>query len=301
MSRVFDALEKAEREKNQGVSPDSAFIILKGKEDTGKEGSELVYREESDRKVELQPGEKGPVLIPPDNSFSGEEFRKLKTQVFFRFPKPPRSILVTSALPQEGKTTVALNLAITISKEIQKKALLIDGDLRKPNLFLDQHPNSKGLTDYLSDRTPLSDIFFDSKSNGLKVILAGSSTQKPVELIGSNKMKELLNSLYEMANDTYFIIDSPPVLSASEAALFSKIVDGVILVVMAGRTPKVSIQRALKSIDRKKIIGVVLNLKGLKTPQFPSEYGRYYRHYENHEHNGKSVLSKLVKKFTFNP
>jgi Mrp family chromosome partitioning ATPase len=163
---------------------------------------------------------------------------------------------------------------MTISKEIDKKVILIDGDLRRLHTFLQQLQSAKGLSDYLSDQTPLSEIMVNLEGESFWGIPAGSPTEKPSELIGSQKMRDLLVSLRKFKDDDpYIIIDSPPLVATSEPILFSKMVDGVILVVLSDRTPRETFKRAIQPIDREKIIGVVFNQKGLNAS---SHYSKYY-------------------------
>jgi len=278
MSRIYRALEKAEEEKKQKVKEE---IPLKGFEERPvlrKEEGTLKFPEEKMEYLRLPSKEEVPILIVPSNSFVEEQFRKLKTQIFHRLSNPPHSILITSAIPGEGKTMVAVNLALTISREIHRKAILIDGDLRKPGILLEKSLNSKGLSNYLLDGTPLSDILINSEMANLRIIMTGPSTQRSSELIGSKRMGELLKSLNELGDNIYTIIDSPPIISTTEPSLFSKIEDGIILVVVADRTPRETIQRAVKSIDRQKIIGIVFNQIDLKPSGYYSKYSyKYYR------------------------
>jgi capsular exopolysaccharide synthesis family protein len=282
MSRVYRALEKAEEEKRQEVKKEPSLKVFEEKVVLKKEASTLKFPEEKIAKIEKTEGlglpskEEVPVLIVPPNSFAEEEFRKLKTQLFLRLPNPPHSILIASTAPEEGKTTVAVNLAMAISKEIHRKAILIDGDLRKPGIRLEQSQNGKGLSDYLSNRTPLTEILMNSQMENLRIIMAGPSTNKSSELIGSKRMEELLKSLSESGDNTYILIDSPPIISTTEPTLLSKMVDGIILVVMADRTPRELIQRAIKSVDRQKIIGIVFNQIDLKARSY---YSKYYHQY----------------------
>jgi succinoglycan biosynthesis transport protein ExoP len=268
------------------VKAESSLRILAGK--TVLINGKLSLEELMDKrrphqgKEEPTAGGKLPVVIVEPDTFSAEEFRKLIAQIFLRTPNPPRSILVTSAVPGEGKTLVAVNLALAISQEIHKKAILIDGDLRKPLTHLEEYPNSKGLTDYLSNQTPLSEVLLNSNAENLQIIPAGSSTEKSAGLLGSKKMSELLMSLREFRDDTYVIIDSPPILSASDPTLLSKLVDGIVLVVMGNRTSEESIQRAIRSIDRQKIIGIVFNQIDIK----PSSY-YYSKRYPYYRYNKK--------------
>jgi capsular exopolysaccharide synthesis family protein len=280
MSRVYRALEKVEEERKP-KSEEPSFKVIDEKPVLKKEGPALEFREEKIEKLGPPPKEIAPVLIVPPHSFSAEAFRKLKTQIFLHPGHSPRTILVTSAAPQEGKTTVAVNLAVAISKEIHSNAILVDGDLRRPGIQLEKGKRAKGLSNYLSDGVPLSDILLNSEIEKLQVIPAGSSTRKSSELIRSKKMGDLLESLKEFGDNTYIIIDSPPIMATADPSLLSKMVDGIILVVRAGYTSRESVQGAIKSIDRQKIIGVVFNQMDAKPSTYFSEYYRYYRYYKN--------------------
>ena len=277
MSQVYRALEKAEREKREKTTEGPSLKVFKEKEIPKKEEAIIRFPEEKVEKLRLPREEVLPVLTALPDSYGAEQFRNLKTKIFLRMPNPPHTILVTSTTPQEGKTTVAVNLALTISNEINRKAILIDGDLRKPGIHFKDYHNSKGLSDYLSDQTPLSEVLFNSKSENLQIIQAGHSSRQSTELIGSKKMKDLLNFLRIHGDDTYIVIDSPPLIAASESILLSKMVDGIIFVIMGGQTPKESIKRAIQSIDQQKIIGVVFNQKDMRLSNDYSKY--YYKYY----------------------
>jgi capsular exopolysaccharide synthesis family protein len=279
MSRIYRALEKAEEEKKQKVREDPSIKGFEEKAILKKETPVLKFPEEKVETLVLPSKEETPILVVPPHSFAEEEFRKLKTQIFHRLPNPPHSILITSATPEEGKTMVAFNLAIAISKEIHRKAILIDGDLRKPSIHVEQSRNAMGLSNYLSDGTPLSEILTNTEMENLQIITAGPSTRKSSELIGSKRMGELLKSLGESGENTYILFDSSPIISTTEPTLLSKMVDGIILVVRADRTPRETIQRAVKSIDRQKIIGVVFNQIDMKPSSYYSKYYYHYRYY----------------------
>lgn len=279
MSRVYQALEKVEKEKHQKVKEESLPAIFE---------EEIIARDQlpdqEDLAVDIEevgiPSKDDiPFLIAQPNSFAAEQFRKLKTHIFLHASHPPHSILITSAVPQEGKSTVAMNLAVAISQEIQKKAILIDADLRMPSIHLKNLENAKGLSHYLKDQVPLEEILNNSGKENLKIIPAGKPSSKAMELIGSRKMAELLTSLRGFGEDTYVLIDSPPVLSTSEPVLLSKMVDGVILVIMAEQTPRGAIRKAVNSFDKQKILGFVFNQKELTPSKHYSEY--YYRYYKN--------------------
>jgi capsular exopolysaccharide synthesis family protein len=279
MSRIYRALEKVEEEKKQKIREEPSPKVFEEKAILKREVPTLRFPEEKIEKAGFRSKEIAPVLIVSPHSFGAEAFRKLKTQIFLHPGNSPRSILVTSAVPQEGKTLVAVNLAVAISKEIHNDVILVDGDLRKPAIRLEKSNGAKGLSNYLSDGTALSEILIESEIEKLRIILAGSSTGKSSELIRSRKMGELLQSLREFGDNTYIVIDSPPLIATGDPALLSKMVDGIILVVRAGYTSRESIQNAIKSIDRQKIIGVVFNQIGIKPSAHSSEYYRYYQYY----------------------
>jgi protein-tyrosine kinase len=277
MSRVYRALERVEEERRKKAKGEASPEIFGEKTVLSGEEPTLKFPKKETEGLELPPKEEAPVLMVRPETFAAEEFRKLKTQIFHRLANPPHFILVTSTVPQEGKTMVAVNLALAISQEIHKKALLIDGDLRKPSIHLEEYPNPKGLADYLLNQTPLSEILLNSEAEGLQIIPAGHPTKKSAELLGSRKMSELFKSLRELKDDTYVIVDSSPIVSTSEATLLSKLVDGIILVVMGNRTPRESVRRAIKSIDRQKIIGIVFNQIDIKPSSY--YYSKYYHYY----------------------
>jgi len=278
MSRVYRALEKIEEERKQKLE-ESSLKVVGEKAALRKEESALESPEKEIEKLGLPSKEVAPVLIVPPHSFGAEAFRKLKTQIFLHPGKSPRTILVTSTAPQEGKTLVAVNLAVAISKEIHTDVILIDGDLRRPGIHLEKTPSVKGLSNYLPDGVPVSEILINSEIEKLRVIVAGPSTRKSSELIRSRKMGELLQCLREFGDNTYIVIDSPPIIATADPTLLSTMVDGVILVIRAGYASRDSIQTAINSIDRQKIIGVIFNQVDIKPSTYFSEYYRYYQYY----------------------
>ncbi len=278
MSRVYRALEKAEKEKRSKVKEETLSAIFEEEIISREQVPVQKFLEVDKEEVGITGGEEISLLIAQPNSFAAEQFKKLRTHIFLHSPDPPHSILITSAVPQEGKTTVAINLAFAISQEIHKKAILIDADLRRPSIYLTNHGNSKGLTNYLVDQIPLEEILKNSGKENLQIIPAGKPSPKASELIGSKKMAELLTSLREFGEDTYVVIDSPPVLSASEAILLSRMVDGVILVIKAEHTPRGAVRKLVNSFAKQKILGVVFNQKELKPSTYYSDY--YYRDYK---------------------
>lgn len=278
MSRVYRALEKAEKEKRKTEKKEPLSSILEEVIFPGEKVAPERPLEVEIKEVLHATEEEFPCLIAEPDSFAAEQFRKLRTFIFMRTPQPPRLILITSAFPQEGKTTVALNLSVAISQEINKRVVLIDADLRMPSIYFKDFGNSQGLCDYLTDHIPLEAILKKSGNEKLWIIPAGKSSSRAAELIGSDKMAELLNTLRNFGEDTYVIIDSPPIVSSSEPLLLSRLVDGIILVVMADKTPRGAIRKAINAFPKEKILGAVFNQKEFKEQKYYSEY--YYRKYK---------------------
>jgi len=226
------------------------------------------------RKVEFPPGDGRPLIIAPPESYSAEQFRKVKTRILNQSP-PPRSILITSTIPGEGKSTVAFNLALSFAQENHIRTVMVDADLRNSSFFPGLSP--LGLSEYLAAQTPWEDILIRFEAQNLFVIPAGTPSPKAPELIGSPRMKDLLKNLREWGEETYIFIDAPPILVTSEPLIFSKLVDGIILVVMSDRAPKKAVRRAVETIGREKIVGVVFNQISAKPSKHYSNY--YYRYY----------------------
>jgi receptor protein-tyrosine kinase len=200
----------------------------------------------------------------------GEEFRSLRTRVAGALGERHKIILVTSALPQEGKTTVALTLACSFA-QMDWRTLLVDCDLRKPcvhDLFgLDRAP---GITDVLEGRIAAEDAVAATDSSGLEILTAGShSGTGPAELLHSEATPMLLKAL--AARYQYVVVDSPPLTSITDAHLLSAYVDGILFVVKGLVSPREMVTSAGEQLQGRPVLGVVLN--GISTPK---KYGYYY-------------------------
>jgi len=280
MSRVYRALEKAEGRKDPKAEESSIIRIFEEKKEPAPIETALKDLEERIPKIEFPPEDESPLIIPPLHSFSAEQFRKVKTHILHQSPTP-HSLLITSSLPKEGKSLFAFNLALSFAQEKNFKTILIDADLRNPSLSpkLSREGTRVGLSDYLAGEKSWEEILFKFQTPNLKFIPAGTPSPKGPELNGSSRMKELLGGMMErFGKDTYIFMDAPPILVTSEPIIFSRLVDGIILVVMSDLAPKKSIRKAVDSIDREKIVGVVFNQINLKpSKQYSQFYDRYYR------------------------
>ncbi len=207
-----------------------------------------------------------------------EAFRGLRTSILFSSPgSPPKSILFTSAQPGEGKTGLSINTAIILSQS-GSTVLLIDGDMRRPmcHKFLQVQPKP-GLSDYLTGHADLVSVIKQTSLSHLYFLPAGTIPVNPAELLGSSRMKEVVD-LFSQRFD-YIIIDSPPVLGVADALILSTVAKGVILVVRAGYTPREMIHRACKNLLELNapILGTVLNDLDTRGNGYPYYYNYYYQ------------------------
>jgi len=277
MSRVFRVLEKAASRKGQKAAEDPIFRIPGEKNLPPAQGPVSDSLEGRIKKVEFPAGNTSPLIILPPHSYIAEQFRKLKAHILHQ-SQVPRSILITSAIPGEGKSMVAFNLALSFAQETHFRTILVDADLRKPSIFPEL--NSEGLSEYLAGQTSWEEVIIRFEAQNLFVIPAGSPSPQAPELLGSPKMRDLLKNLLQRGEDTFVFIDAPPILVTSEPLIFSNWVDGILLVVMSDHAPRSSVRKAMDTISQEKIIGVVFNQINLKpSKHYPENYDRYYRQY----------------------
>ena len=239
-------------------------------------------------------------------SLGAEQFRRLRTHVLrLNVSDPPKTIMVTSATAGEGKTFVAANLAAGIAHDLHFHALLVDCDLHSPSLsqwFGVQ--NGHGLSDYLVGRGQLPELLMKTEMEKLTLLTGGSAQAKPAELIGSRKMEALVKELKSRYNDRYIILDATPLLATTEPEVLARLVDGIVIVVRAGVTPRETVKQAIAPLDPKKIMGFVLNDVEFKSSGLSSRYfgsGGYYTQYgygkEKDEHRkSKGGISPFKKK-----
>ena len=174
--------------------------------------------------------------------------------------KGHNSIMVTSALEDEGKTITSINLAVSIAREVKQTVLLVDTDLRNPTIH---HylgcDGQKGLRDYLLADEPLAKLLINPGLAKMVILAAGKRLSGSTEILGSPKMEKLVEEMKRRYPERYVIFDCPPLLTSPDALIFSSYVDGIILVVEAGRTPRDQISKAIELLDGKNIIGLVMN------------------------------------------
>ncbi|MGH9943334.1 MAG: GumC family protein [Pyrinomonadaceae bacterium] len=209
-----------------------------------------------------------PLVLDDPRSPLAEAFRRLRTSVLLSTAgHPPKTILVTSSMPDEGKTTTAVNMALTLASA-GDKVLIIDADMHRPSLHnVFKMENGNGLSAALVseiDEIRLFDMIRRHEQDNLYVMLAGAIPPNPAELLGSKQMKSLMDMLE--SSFTYIIIDSPPISYFTDSVLLTSVVDGVLLVVNSGKTSRDIVRRSRKVLKdvNARVFGVVLNNVELK-------------------------------------
>jgi polysaccharide biosynthesis transport protein len=227
----------------------------------------------------------GLVSITDSQSPGAEAYRHLRTSLLFSQESGAlRSLMVTSAVAAEGKTTTAANLAVAFAHQ-GMRVIIVDADLRKPRLHkVFDVSREPGLADALVGRANLIEIERPTEVDGLTVISAGSATMHPSELLGSDRMRKLVEALEEQCD--LVVIDSAPVLVAGDASIVGNVVDGAVLVLRAGQTDKRVAHAAVLQLRNvhAKVLGAVLNDPDAKLPKFDRSYATYaYGYYGESE------------------
>jgi protein-tyrosine kinase len=306
MSRIHEALKRAEQERAMPlgappIMPDVSAEPLPGVPETeampstpppglvdplGSTGAEVRtgaadfirfddvwnncaapgWRMNLERNVFIDPG------IP---SAVREQFRTLRSRLYqLRDKQPLHSVLVTSSLPGEGKTFVANNLAQALARQENCRVLLIDADLRRPDLHTGLGaPSSPGLSEYLKGEADEMAVVQRGMSEYLCFIAGGSRVENPAELLANGRLKSLMERIGPVFD--WVILDSPPTLPVSDALVLAEICDGVLTVVRAAHTGFDTAQKSCQQLREKNLLGVALNCA-----DEGAAYGSYYQYEE---------------------
>ena len=229
-----------------------------------------------------------------------EAYRSLRTNLAFaRAHEALKTIVLTSPGPADGKSTTVANLAITFAQQGQR-TLLIDADLRRAVLDkLFGAPREPGLTDVLVGRAPLMQVVNETAITNLHVLGSGPFPPNPSELLGSQAMRDVLRDAREEFD--IVLLDSPPLLAVTDAAVLSTMVDGAILVVRMGSTPRTSVRRAISQLQtvHGRLVGTVLNDVDFRAGLYGGGYGYYYYYYygQDGQRNGSrgGVMSRVQR------
>lgn len=213
-----------------------------------------------------------------------EVFKSLRSRILHPLDggKVPRTIMVTSARPGEGKTFITANLGISLASGIDQHALLVDCDLRKPSLAkMFGLPGVNGLSNYLRGQATLPELLSKTSVEKLSVLTSGVVPRNPAELLSSARMQAMVVELSSRYDDRIIIFDSPPMLVAAEASVLAGQVDAIILVVRQHGAGKGEISKLIELIGDERILGIVFNdhTTNLFEKTFIKDSSYYYRGY----------------------
>lgn len=201
-----------------------------------------------------------------------DSYRVLRTRLLKRIRETGgNTVMVTSALPGEGKTLTAINLALICAREFHQTVLLVDGDLRRQKIhrYLG-YPSNRGLIDYLLNDAPIQDVMVWPGIEKMTVISGGRTVAESSELLGSRRMRELVAEMKQRYPDRILFFDTPPVLTGADAIAFAPLVDHILVTARSGATQVPDLHKAIAMLPGEKIAGLVLNRQ-------PPEEVPYYK------------------------
>src|SRR5246500_3475992 len=298
MSRIHEALKKAEQERasTQGGGSPTSFATTPVADALGYDEIEVARMSPNLGMPELggsssletllarcpqtgwNPDLQTMLFMNGNDSAKGtEEYRTLRSRLYHMREKMPlKKLLVTSALPKEGKSFTSANLAQVMVRQHGRRALLIDADLRGPRLHLMLGTTAgPGLAEYLQGKNDEFSIMQRGNRENLFFIPSGTGIEDPAEMVGNGRLKMLLQRVEPLFD--WIIIDSPPAVPVADASLLAKACDGVLMVVRSNSTPSDAARKARAEFPDQVLVGVVLN----GTDRDEAEYARYY--YESYE------------------
>ena len=256
MSKIGKALSKAKQESAH-LERSGGGKILEVSPTHPEPGTQLTLVQQP-RRSQL---ERHRVLNSIKDQHVLDAYNLLRTQILQKTAATRlNSIMVTSPGPGEGKTTTAINLGLSLARNEQYTALVVDMHLRSPKLhhYLDMKC-SRGVTDYLLDGASIAELLVSPNEKSFVVLPSGNCVQVSTEILSSKAMKGLVHELKTRYSDRYVLFDCPHLLNMPDALVFSRYVDAVLLVVEADRTTHEEVQKALKVLEGQRILGLVLN------------------------------------------
>ena len=291
MSHIFDALQRAEAERSGGnvsAVPDSVTELVERASTKEIDQADFagILKREATEVVETDLLSATKVVIPTPSSnarlvcltdqgsLAAEKFRVLGLRLRnLREKRHLKRVVVTSTIPEEGKTLMAANLALNLSRSKILKTVLVDGDLRRPSLSgrFGLSRSLPGLTECLRGEKQLSDVLYKLENTNLWFLPAGLPPENPLDLMQSARTGELLSCLDDLFD--WVIIDSPPVTPLADASFWMKLSNGVLMIAREGVTEKKPLKRALEIIDRSTLLGIIINSCS------SGDHKNYYQHY----------------------
>ena len=210
------------------------------------------------------------VCLAEQSDATSEAFRLLGVRLKdLRQTRPLNKLLITSTVPQEGKSTVAANLACALAHKTGEKTLLLEGDIRRPSLSrIFQLGQVAGICEWLRGERSLAECIYRIEGTGIWILPAGGVAATPLELMQSKKLPAWMDQLATLFD--WIIVDSPPILPLADTSIWTRIVDGVLLVTRQGTTEKKQLERGLRALEPGKMIGALMNCSRVST------YSNYY-------------------------
>jgi capsular exopolysaccharide synthesis family protein len=213
------------------------------------------------------------VTLTDQESLAAEKFRFLTVRLrHLQQNRLLKKVLVTSTIPQEGKTTAAANLACALARRTQQKTLLLEGDLRRPSLAqLFGLGKTLGVSEWLQGECSPTSCIYHLEGPGLWLLPSGAVPRNPVEIMQSGRLSSLMDQLTAWFD--WIVIDSPPVLPLGDTSIWMRSADGILLIARQGVSEKKQLRRGLEVLERSKLLGTLLNCSAT------SAHGDYYYHY----------------------
>lgn len=285
MSRIFEALQRSESERSgvatappalatellQAVEREASALAPESFPASEVASSDFIENEFTENNFvnnDLSQFQSLPVSLPPDSklicltapeSLGAEKFRFLGVRLRqLQNSRPLKKLLITSTIPEEGKSTVSANLATILARKQQPKILLLDGDLRRPSLSkqfgLGKLP---GLSEWLHGAPRPIEYIYRLEGPNLWFLPAGHPPENPLELMQSGRLSRLMEQLAAWFD--WIIIDSPPVLPLADTSVWARLADGILLVTREGTTKRRQLQTGLQALEESKVLGAVVN------------------------------------------
>lgn len=259
MSKIKKALEKA---KTQGFAIDRQEETQEDKAEKAEEVTVPKYFQTKVIKVPHEILKNNKIVSIDEDHLVADQFKLLRTRILHRTRASGQNTIQVSGFDsEEGKSTVSVNLAISMAKDTRQTTLLVDIDFRKPSVhrLLGLGDHIKGLKDYFENRVDLEEIFVSPGIDKLTVLPAGGKMLNATEVIGSPKMEALVKELKGRYPDRYIIFDSPGLNVCPDPLVFSEYVDAILLVARSDSTSQDSIKTAMNLVPKDKVLGTVLN------------------------------------------
>lgn len=218
------------------------------------------------------------VMVSAAQSPTAERFRRLKTVLVQEASAETQVIVITSALPGEGKSLVSLNLALAFAADRDGETVLIDADIRRPGIDRWLKPTPRvGLKEVLAGEADVEHALLEIKAQHLMLVPAGQPTRDPVPLLSGSNARGLIESMRKRFKR--IIIDTPPIVPFTDADVIAALADGVVLVARSKITPKPLLQQAISAVTSARIIGIVLNDTSYNLADHYRHYDSYYHQY----------------------